>query len=165
MDKLSIIINNDKKQEKISLEEPSLLMELLKKEFINKNCAIDLLVNLMDNTKSENIVFFRDLEVSYANIVKDGKINSNDIPELLNVINKIYSYFDDKLTNKKDIYILTQNLLFSSMRIYLELVSCSEPDDTFKTFKYIVLASINLIEKQTNKQRKIPFFYNFLCCK
>lgn len=165
MDKLSITVNNDKKQEKISLEEPSLLMELLKKEFINKNCVVDLLVNLMDNTKSENIVFFRDLEVSYANIVKDGKINSNDIPELLNVINKIYSYFDDKLTNKKDLYILTQNLLFSSMRIYLELVSCPEPDDTFKTFKYIVLASINLIEKQTNKQQKRPFFYNFLCCK
>ena len=167
MDKLSITVNNNKTQEKISLEEPSLLMELLKKEFnsgIENNVVVSL-VNLMDNTKSENIVFFRDLEVSYANIVKDGKINSNDIPELLNVINKIYTYFDDKLTNKKDLYILTQNLLFSSMRIYLELVSCSEPDDTFKTFKYIVLASINLIEKQTNKQQKIPFFYNFLCCK
>lgn len=159
MDRLSISTNNVKR-EKVSLEEPSLLMELLKKEFLN----IDLLVSLMDNTKSENIVFFRDLEVSYSNIVKDGKIDSNDIPELLNVINNIYGHLLKNGNNNTDLYILTQNILFSSMRIYLDLINCPEKDEIFKVFKRIVVSSIKLIQKQTNKQTQ-SLFYRFLCCK
>ncbi len=158
MDKLTVF-TNDEKREKVSLEEPSLLMELLKKEFLN----IDLLDSLMDNTKSENIVFFRDLEVSYSNIVKDGKIDSNDIPELLNVINNIHDYLL-KNGNNNDLYILTQNILFSSMRIYLDLINCPEKDEIFKVFKRIVVSSIKLIQKQTN-QRPKSLFYRFLCCK
>jgi len=159
MDRLSISTNNVKR-ENVSLEEPSLLMELLKKEFLN----IDLLDSLMDNTKSENIVFFRDLEVSYSNIIKDGKIDSNDIPELLNVINNIYGHLLKNSNNNTDLYALTETLLFSSMRIYLDLINCNEKDEIFKVFKRIVVSSIKLIKGQTNKKSK-SLFYRFLCCK
>lgn len=159
MDRLSISTNNVKR-ENVSLEEPSLLMELLKKEFLN----IDLLDSLMDNTKSENIVFFRDLEVSYSNIIKDGKIDSNDIPELLNVINNIYRHLLKNSNNNTDLYALTETLLFSSMRIYLDLINCHEKDEIFKVFKRIVVSSIKLIKGQTNKKSK-SLFYRFLCCK
>ncbi len=164
MDRLSL---EKKEQIPIPLEEPSLLMEFLKKEFVPKDVTVDLLVSLMDNTNAENIIFFRDLEVSYANIVKDGKIDSNDIPELLNLINNIYNHFN-KLTNSKntDLYALTESLLFSSMRIYLELINCPEKDETFKVFKRIVYASIKLIQSQTNKKTQSQsLFYRFLCCK
>jgi len=159
MDRLSISTNNVKR-ENVSLEEPSLLMELLKKEFLN----IDLLDSLMDNTKSENIVFFRDLEVSYSNIIKDSKIDSNDIPELLNVINNIYGHLLKNSNNNTDLYALTETLLFSSMRIYLDLINCNEKDEIFKVFKRIVVSSIKLIKGQTNKKSK-SLFYRFLCCK
>jgi len=70
-------------------------------------CIINKIISLTPNT-------FNDIETSVKEVIKDGQINTNDIPQLITIVQKIYQVIYEIKNNKFDSakrVLVTSNIL------------------------------------------------------
>lgn len=90
-------------------EEPEVFLQKSFANFINdhlkiSNESIKMMELLLNNSPS----IFSDIEVSINNVVKDGKIDSADIPELTSIIRKLYEIvYTLKIDKEKRIEVVS----------------------------------------------------------
>jgi hypothetical protein len=108
----------------------------------------------------ENPKIFIDMEVSIENIIKDGKIDIKDIPDLLVVISKLYEIlhnFKDNFKNE-DLYEFVKTLLNIVFMVYMDEHNI-ENKTLFQNMQTLVSAAVDLIKlQQTLKKSKSCFF-------
>ena len=91
---------------------PKIFVEILKSTLLNEETknkiAIKLtpeIINIINKIISLTPDTFNDIENATVQIIKDGKIDSNDIPQLIVVVQRIYqvvySFKDTKIDAKK----------------------------------------------------------------
>ena len=98
LDEVSIITEikeeiKEKIDEVITIQIPKNLIELVKEEIKQKSYIlnkeyIDILNSLVDISPD----LLNDIEKAMFEIMKDGKINSNDIPYLITIVQKLYEF-------------------------------------------------------------------------
>jgi hypothetical protein len=110
---------------------------------------------------NENPELFENIDVSIENIIKDNKINSKDIPDLINLITKFYEVIkNSKNTIKKiDPYTLTEKILDTIFAIYIEVKDIKDTE-LLNSALDIIKTTINLIRMQSQNNR---CKFNFCC--
>jgi len=107
----------EKIDEVITIQVPKNLIELVKEEIKQKTHIlnkeyIDILNSLVN--KSPNLL--NDIEKAMFEIMKDGKIDSNDIPYLITIIQKLYEFMFSlkigKITTEKRAAICAEIIKF-----------------------------------------------------
>jgi len=98
-----------------------------------------------------NKEIFDDIENSVKKILADERIDSNDIPELLLVIAKLYEivYKSKHIKNKKDYYDIVKTCIHLSFVLYLKYNNISN-DDIVSSMSKIIDSSIELIKLKTS---------------
>jgi hypothetical protein len=108
----------------------------------------------------ENPKIFMDVEVSMENIIKDGKIDIKDIPDLLVIISKLYEilhHFKDNFKNE-NMYEFVKTLLNIVFMVYMDEHDV-ENKTLFQNMQTLVSSAIDLIKlQQTLKKSKSCFF-------
>jgi hypothetical protein len=98
----------DSELKDINILEAKTLLELLLSEEIKKNINFPLndnVNNVINKVLKHTPDFLNDIEKAFVEIVKDNKIDSNDIPNLIVLVQKLYELIykakDIKLDSKK----------------------------------------------------------------
>ena len=133
----------------------------------------DELKKININLSSESILFieellkiepqlFEGIELSLQQIIKDNKINSNDIPDLLVLITQVYEIINKHKNNIKnvDYYELIKNILHIIFRVYIEKHCNNDEALLIQCSLRIIDSSIELIKirgfsKEKNLIKKI----------
>jgi hypothetical protein len=103
------------------------LVDILSKKINDENIKIDLSkesIAIIAKIIKASPDFLNDIEKSLVEIIKDNKIDSNDIPNLITVIQKLYELIyknkDIKLDNKKCAEISSSVLKFIIHTLIIE---------------------------------------------
>lgn len=103
------------------------LVDILSKKINDENIKIDLSkesIAIIDKIIKASPEFLDDIEKSMVEIIKDNKIDSNDIPNLITVIQKLYELIyknkDIKLDHKKCAEISSSVLKFIIHTLIIE---------------------------------------------
>ena len=108
--------------------------------------------------------FSKKLEASIENIMKDGKIDQYDIPEIIYLIGELITRTPSLNLSPENLSEVVKKLLNLICKKY-KLI----PDETQQeSFDRIIKASVKLLLLNTNVQEikeKTTKCLNFLCCK
>ena len=121
-------------QKDVMVEIINLTLQNMFENFLQKNEAELKEVNVKLSPElqkyflifcQENPAFFTDVENSLKIIIMDNSINSKDIPELLNLMSKIYIILKDKKKRSEyldgvDPYAIIESLLRIVVTVYVE---------------------------------------------
>ena len=109
----------------------------------------------------ESPEMFGDMELSLKKIIADNKIDTKDVPELLLLVNKVYSILNDKkAANIIDPYELIKGLLHLSFVVYTE-TNKIENTELIENMLKIIVVTIDLIKVKPLTNRKFLCFSCF----
>ena len=148
----------EKIDEVIAIQVPKNLIELVKEEIKQKTHIlykeyIDILNSLV--SKSPNLL--NDIEKAMFEIMKDGKIDSNDIPFLITIIQKLYEFMFslkiEKISTEKRAAICAEIIKFIVHVLIKERrikVDPSKQDVFLSQFNALMDSCISLLSLQTS---------------
>lgn len=141
------------------LPQEATLLQLFEYLLVTNVKRLDLFsVKVSDEMKDHLLVImkehgtiFGDIEKSIKKIVADNKINSEDIPELLVLVGKIYELFykSKHIKKKWDYYELIKCLLHISFVLYLHDRDI-ENKEMLKPLLNIIESAIDLIKLKSS---------------
>jgi hypothetical protein len=137
--------------------------ELMKKyKIILDKKAIDILVTILN----KNPKLLGEIKDLFEKIIQDGKIDTNDIPEILILLKRIYELIysiKNKKISKSEIALATCNIFKFIIHLFIEdeIIKVNNKDDFLKNIDLLIETSISLIT--LNKSLKTPScFYKLL---
>jgi hypothetical protein len=148
----------EKIDEVITIQVPKNLIELVKEEIKQKTHIlnkeyIDILNSLVN--KSPNLL--NDIEKAMFEIMKDGKIDSNDIPYLITIVQKLYEFMFslkiEKISTEKRAAICAEiikfivHVLIKERRIKIDP---SKQDVFLSQFNTLMDSCISLLSLQSS---------------
>lgn len=106
---------------------------------------------------------FNHFEISLNKILKDGKININDIPEIINLLKLVYTSIHNlNLKNvKKELYTkIAVDIVYTVFAICIEfnVIKVNIPNETLKQFLSILVSCNDLIEISIQSKNR------WICC-
>ncbi len=147
----SSVIKEEEVKEEVMVDIINLTLQKMFENFLQKNAEELKKVNVKLSPEiqkyfilfcQENPGFFTDIETSLKAIIVDNTINSKDIPELLNLMSKIYILIKDKKLRSNslegvDPYDIIETLMKIAVMLWVE-----------KENKDYSVESVNLLVEQ-----------------
>lgn len=100
---------------------------------------------------SQDSEIFDNMDENIKKIIKDNKINSKDVPELLKLIQNLYKSINKSkdIIKKTDPYKLTEKILIIIIALYLEYNNINNTD-ILDTSSKIIKSVITLVRSVIN---------------
>ncbi len=120
--------------------------------------------NIIVNNLIEDIEFIKSVELKIAEIMKDGKIDTHDIPTIILIVLECTNNLSKFNLNYEQFQKVLEELIKHLLTKY-NLI----PKDCENDFKILINTSLKLVMYQPNIKNKIQLFFtklwNIVTCK
>ena len=160
----------EEKVEEEKKEEDKLLVLLMKNILQNKGISSITLtkkeLDIINAITANNPLFIKNINDDILKIIKDNKIDSYDIHNLIKLIKDFYICFNEEFNvkiDKKDISIVASSLLKYIIHVILTVNKIDSPE-LIVCCDSLIDISIEMLELQIDFKKKY-IFTNFFNCK